>query len=240
MGALGNLELKVDCSYCPIRHRAVCSKCEPDELAVLNSIKYYRSVPAGQVVALRGESIDYVASVVSGVATLTQSIEDGRTQVVGLVLPSDFIGRPGRAEVGHDVTAATDLTLCCFRRSEFERLIGELPHLRDRLFEMAFDELDAAREWMMLLGRKTAREKIASFLMQVIQRSTVPEAIAAKVTVKLPISREAMANYLGLTIETVSRQLTALRKEGVIELDGNRTVIVPDIAALKAEAGDTD
>lgn len=231
-------DLRIDCGHCPIRHRAVCARCEDDELTRLNAIKFYKSYEPGQVIAMRGDQADFVASVVSGVATLTNSLEDGRTQVVGLLLPSDFMGRPGRGTIAHDVTAATDITLCCFHRKPFETLLVEMPNVGKRLLEMSLDELDAARDWMLLLGRKTAREKVASFLYLVMRRSGTPDDMdtGAPVRIDLPLSREVAANYLGLTIETVSRQLTALKKEGVIELDGARTIFVPDQEALAAEA----
>ncbi|MEM8729848.1 MAG: Crp/Fnr family transcriptional regulator [Pseudomonadota bacterium] len=233
---------QTDCESCPIRHRAVCSRCEPDELEVLSRIKYYRTYEAGQTIAIRGEALDTVASIVHGTATLTRSIEDGRTQLVGLLLPSDFVGRPGRAHAQYDVTAVTDVTMCCFHRKPFEDLMDELPHVRERLLEMALDELDAARDWMLLLGRKTARERIASLLALIVKRSIRPDGgvLGDAKRVELPITRETMANYLGLTIETVSRQLTALRKDGVIQLDGKRTILIPDLGLLLAETGDDD
>lgn len=239
MTTVDKATLKIDCSYCPIRHRAVCARCDDDELPQLNAVKYYKSVPAGQVLALRGEPLDYVATLVSGTATLSQSIDDGRTQMVGLVLPSDFIGRPGRDSLDYDVQAATDLTLCCFHRKPFERLLIEMPHVQERLLEMALDELDAARDWMLLLGRKTAREKIASFLWIFARRSSLGDKTDTDdaIRIDLPLSREVIADYLGLTIETVSRQFSTLRKDGVIELDGKRTVLINDLETLKFEAG---
>lgn len=232
----------VDCSECPIRHRAVCARCETDELEELNRIKYYKSFPAGQTIAIRGEPAETVASVVGGVATLTRSMEDGRTQLVGLLLPSDFIGRPGRNTIEYDITAVTDLTLCCFQKKPFEELLIRLPHVRERLLEMALDELDAARDWMLLLGRKTARERIASLIALIVKRSTRPDGkvLGDSRRIDLPITRETMANYLGLTIETVSRQLTKLKNDGIIELDGKRGIIIPDIGDLLAETGDDD
>jgi len=151
-----------DCGDCPIRHRAVCARCDTDELDQLEKMKFYRSFQAGQTVIWSGDRMDFVASVVSGIATLTQTMEDGRRQMVGLLLPSDFVGRPGRAEASYDVTAVSDLVMCCFRRRPFEDMMMATPHVNQRLLEMTLDELDAAREWMLLLGRKTAREKIAS------------------------------------------------------------------------------
>lgn len=228
------------CGDCPIRHRAVCSRCEADELEELNKIKYYRSFEAGQTVIWSGDKMDFVASVVSGIASLSQTMEDGRTQMVGLLLPSDFVGRPGRDSAAYDVTATTDLVMCCFRKKPFEELVSSTPAVAHRLLEMTLDELDAARDWMLLLGRKTAREKISSLLAIIGQRSTdlTSSSNVKALEFDLPLSREAMGDYLGLTIETVSRQVSALRKSGVIELDGKRHVRVPDFQRLLAEAGD--
>ena len=230
-----------ECKDCPIRHRAVCARCEPDELERLEQVKYYRTFEAGQTVLWSGDRMEFVASVITGVATLSQTMEDGRTQMVGLLLPSDFIGRPGRENAPYDVTAVSDLTLCCFRRRPFEELMVTTPHVSQRLLEMALDELDAAREWMLLLGRKTAREKIASLIAIIARRDT--ELKAALVTdrelaVDLPLTREAMADYLGLTLETVSRQISTLKREGIIQLEGKRRVVIPDFAALLDETGD--
>lgn len=229
-----------ECADCPIRHRAVCARCEPDELDRLDSIKYYRSFEAGQTVIWSGDAMDFVASVVSGIATLTQTMEDGRTQMVGLLLPSDFVGRPGRSRAAYDVVATTDIVMCCFRRKPFEDMMVRTPHIAQRLLEMTLDELDAAREWMLVLGRKTAREKIAS-LLAIIGRRDAALYLSGKagpLTFDLPLTREAMADYLGLTLETVSRQVSALKKDGVIVLEGKRRVIVPDMNRLLEEAGD--
>ena len=228
------------CSDCPIRHRAVCARCESDELERLESIKYYRKFEAGQTVIWSGDRMDFVGSVVSGIATLTQTMEDGRTQMVGLLLPSDFVGRPGRSTAAYDVTATTDIVMCCFRKQPFEALMTDTPHIAHRLLEMTLDELDAAREWMLVLGRKTAREKIASLLLIIARRDALVASGPARraASFDLPLTREAMADYLGLTLETVSRQVSALKRDGVITLSGKRGVHVPDLDRLMAEAGD--
>ena len=234
------LHIGPNCGSCPIRHRAVCARCESDELAALEEIKFYRSFQAGQTLIWSGDRMDFVASVVTGVATLTQVMEDGRTQTVGLLFPSDFVGRPGRGAAPYNVIATTDVMMCCFRKKPFEELMARTPHIGQRLLEMTLDELDAAREWMLLLGRKTAREKIASLLAIVARRdaSLQGQVRQRQVTFELPLTREAMADYLGLTLETVSRQISALKREGIIELTGKRTVHVPDIDRLIEEAAD--
>lgn len=235
---MAKLDLSLEnCSKCPIRHRAVCSRCEEDELLKLEAMKSYRTFSAGEVIFWRGEPLEYVASVVSGVASLSKSLDDGRTQMVGLLLPSDFIGRPGRTQVEFDVTATTDVTLCRFKRSPFEKMIEETPHVAQRLMEMALDELDAARDWMILLGRKTAREKIATFLDLLARRGRLNDA-GVQVALEMPMTRDQIANFLGLTLETVSRQLNALKKEGVISFSGRKELEVLDLIALRHATGD--
>ncbi|QXT40382.1 transcriptional regulator FnrL [Gymnodinialimonas ceratoperidinii] len=229
-----------DCSDCPIRHRAVCARCDADELEQLEAVKFYRTYAAGEVIVWAGDAMDFVASVVTGVATLTQTMEDGRRQVVGLLLASDFIGRPNRDRVAYDVTATTEVTLCCFRRKPFHEMMEGTPHLSQRLLEMTLDELDAAREWMLILGRKTAREKIASFLAILARRNAGAAGARPGVNMRfeLPLTREAMSEYLGLTLETVSRQISGLKRDGVILLEGKRQIIVPDFDRLLGETGD--
>ena len=234
------LHLHPRCSDCPIRHRAVCARCDDDELERLEDIKYYRSFEAGQTVVWSGDPMDFVASVVSGIASLTQTMEDGRRQMVGLMLPSDFVGRPGRETAAYDVTAITDVVMCCFRRKPFEDVMQVTPHIGQRLLEMTLDELDAAREWMLLLGRKTAREKIASLIAIIARRDAALKLMEpeGKVSVEMPLTREAMSEYLGLTLETVSRQVSALRRDGVIEIQSKRHIIIPDFQLLVEQAGD--
>lgn len=239
---MNDMSTRKSCESCPIRHRAVCASCDADELSMLESIKYYRTYQAGQTIVWAGDRLEFVASVVSGTATIEHLTDDGRKQTLGLLLASDFIGRPGRDTAIYDVTAVTDVTLCCFRRKQFEELVRDTPHIAQRMLEMALDELDAARDWMFLLGRKTAREKIASLLLLILRRTEAPGIVplADSRVIELPLTREAMSDYLGLTLETVSRQFSKLKTDGVIRLDGKRKVILPDIERLRREAGDVD
>jgi len=228
------------CGDCPIRYRAVCARCDADELATLEQIKFYRTYPAGQTLVWSGDRMEFVASVVTGIAKLTQTMEDGRRQMVGLLLPSDFVGRPGQEFARYDVTAVNDVVMCCFRKKAFEDLMIRSPHVAQRLLEMTLDELDAAREWMLLLGRKTAREKIASLLAIIARREATLKPSTARRTMvfDLPLTREEMADYLGLTLETVSRQMSALKRDGLIVLEGNRRVTIVDVARLMEATGD--
>jgi len=230
----------IDCLDCPIKHRAVCAYCEKSEMQLLEAMKSYKTYPAGSSIIFAGDRVEFVGSIVTGVAQLSQTMEDGRRQMVGLLLPSDFVGRPGRSHAAFDVEATTDVTLCRFERKPFEELLKNIPHLRERMLEMALDELDAAREWMLLLGRKTAREKIASLLVIILRRQNINqmEYRGNEVSFDLTLTREAMSEYLGLTLETVSRQINGFKKDGIITLEKKRHVVVNDFARLLAETGD--
>ena len=225
---------------CTIRHRAICTYCSPHERALLDAIKFYKTFEPGQEIVAAGEETDFLGSVVDGVVALSKTLIDGRRQTVGLMFPSDFVGRAKRPVAPYDAVAVTPVRLCLFTRARFERILRQTPALEKRLLEMTLDELDAARDWMLLLGRKTAREKIATFLAILARRAAALELKAPGdgLGFELPLTREAIADYLGLTIETVSRQITALRKAGVIELVDARNIRVPNYLALLDAAGD--
>jgi CRP/FNR family transcriptional regulator, anaerobic regulatory protein len=232
----------VRCSNCPIRERAVCAYSGPDDLRLLEAIKSYRTYLPGEEIAAMGEETTQIGSVVAGTVSLSRLMADGRRQMVGLLFPGDFVGRVMQPTAPYDAVAVDQVTLCIFDRRRFERLLGESPDLRKRLLEMTLNELDAAREWMVVLGRKTAREKIASFLMIVASRTA---GLASRqpwdgMRITLPLTREAMADYLGLTIETVSRQIGALKKDGLIELQDARHLVIPDVERLRDAAGDEE
>ncbi len=228
------------CEGCPIRLNAVCADCGRDELAALEAAKSYRRLPAGATLVEEGEIPSHFSSIVSGSATVTKTLKDGRRQYVGILLPSDYIGRPGRHASLYEVRTLAETLLCQFERGAFERLLDEVPRLAPRLIEMTFDELDAARELAVVLGRKTARERVASLLVSLARRSAklrrpLSEA-DAPLTLHLPLSRGQIADHLGLTIETASRQMAALKKDGVIG-GTTRDIAIPNFRRLLLEAG---
>ncbi len=231
------------CEQCSIRHQAVCGAMSDAEIETLNSIAHRRRYPAGQVIVSDQEPADFFANVLTGTIKLTKTLPDGRQQIVGLLFPPDFLGRAYSRSNPYFAEAATDVELCCFSHQSFERVIRDHPGLQHRLFERTLDELDAARDWMLLLGRKSAEEKLASFLILLAKRSLLtrcarPGAPAAGAAAfELPLTRADIADFLGLTIETVSRQLTRLKAQGLIRLKGSRAIEVPDTARLQRLAG---
>src|SRR5690606_30284030 len=98
------------------------------------------------------------------------TLEDGRQQIVGLQFASDFVGRLFGGKAVYIAEAATQVELCCYGRSQFEGLLAEFPMMKQALLQRTLDELDAAREWMVLLGRKSASERVASFILMIAER----------------------------------------------------------------------
>ncbi len=232
-------ELPAKCDRCVVRHKAICGALSENELKDLNRIARQRRIPTGQVIAADSDIV--FANILDGVVKLTKTLSDGRQQIVGLQFPPDFLGRIYAKESPYFAEAATDVELCAFPKDGFERMLRQYPDLEHRLFENTLDELDSAREWMLLLGRKTARERVASLLLMIARRAPdvgcthTPEIRFSRFS--LPLTRADLADYLGLTLETVSRQITNLKKEGVIELVDNREIIVPDVDILEDVAG---
>jgi CRP/FNR family transcriptional regulator len=227
------------CASCEARHRGICGALNPEQLVALSKATKRHKAETGRELVGDAESVDRFSNVLSGVVKLTKTLPDGRQQIVGLQFAPDFLGRPFRAESSLSAEAATDVELCSFPRKALELMMKDQPGLEHRLLEQTLRELDQARDWMVTLGRKTAAEKIASFLLMIVRNidpAAGPDHRAA--AFDLPLSRAEIADFLGLTIETVSRQFTRLRGDGVIRVENNRHVIVDDVDRLARRAGD--
>lgn len=231
-----NSEVPMLCISCEARHKGICGALSPDQLVVLSKQTNKKSHAADQELIASEEHISTYSNVMSGVVKLTKLMADGRQQIVGLQFAPDFLGRPFKRQTDIAAQAATEVKLCSFPAHVLDAMIKDTPELEHRLHEQALKELDEARDWMLTLGRKTASEKVASFLHMIATHIDPdfqnPNHI---IRFELPLKRADIADFLGLTIETVSRQLTKLRKAGVIELENNRTVTVPSLSRLENE-----
>lgn len=195
----------------------------------MNRIGRTRTISAGQALMWEGDDSLLVANVIDGVLKLSTGTGDGREQIVGIVYPADFIGRPFGARSQHTATALTDAKVCTFTRGDFDNFARDHPELEHKLLERTLIELDRARHWMLLLGRKSATEKMATFLLEMSERLVSPGCQVLDGPLDaftLPFGRQQVADILGLTIETVSRQLTRLKTMGLIDLPSRRDVVI--------------
>ena len=231
-----NSDVPVPCRSCEARHKGMCGALDVSELQALARHTHLEMRTSGE--ELIGESVPVhsYANVMRGVVKLSKTLEDGRQQIVGLQFAPDFLGRLFGADSKLTAEAASDVELCSVPKAALERMVADNPALEHRLMQQTLRELDEAREWMVTLGRKTAAEKVASFLCLIATHSD-PGAGEGQLAFDLPLTRGDIADFLGLTIETVSRQLTRLRADKVIEITGTRRVQVFSLDRLKARCG---
>lgn len=216
------------CHDCLVREKALCSSMSDNELAAVSEIGRRRVMPAGEVVTWAGDASSTCANVVSGALKVTASTADGREQIVGLMFPGDFVGELFKEEASLTVTTLTETDLCTFPRSRFERTLDAYPQLERMLLERTMTALNEARDRMLSLGRKNAQERIAGFLLEIADRAGTRDE-SGGIRFLIPISRGEMADFLGLTIETISRQLTKLKATGIIAFaKGGRECIILD------------
>jgi CRP/FNR family transcriptional regulator len=154
---------------------------------------------------------------------------------VGFALPGDFLNLGLRETYGFSADAVGPVAVCRFGRIAYSSLVAEKPHLLQRLHEFAIHELTLAQEQMTLLGRRTAEEKVASFLLNLRQRWARLAGGRPSVTVEVPMSRQDIADFLGLTIETVSRTFTKLSRDRTITIVPGGVRLL-DLARLEAAA----
>lgn len=208
-----------NCDDCKVRLFSVCGALEASELDDLDRISQVRHFAPKTMLFDQGALAGSVFNVTEGMVRLYKSLPDGRRQIVGFALPGDFLGLALMDRYGVAAEAVNQVKVCRFARPAFITYVDGKPHLLRRLHEFAGHELSLAQDQMLLLGRRTAEEKVAAFLLNLQTRYARIGAMT--VTVPLPMSRQDIADYLGLSIETVSRTLTRLARDKVI-------VIVPD------------
>lgn len=234
-----NSDVPVLCRSCEARHRGLCGALDADQLLELSRHTRMVRHDAGEELIGDNTEVRSYANVIRGVVKLTKTLEDGRQQVVGLQFAPDFMGRLYAEESQIAAEAASLVDLCRVPKGALEALIKANPALEHRLMQQVLRELDEARSWMVTLGRKTAQEKVASFLYLIATHidPTIDAAATGAASFDLPLNRIDIADFLGITIETVSRQLTKLRQEGVIVITHNKHVDVPDMARLRRRCG---
>jgi CRP/FNR family transcriptional regulator len=234
----GNMDAHHSCADCSVRNRSLCGTLDDGELGALSRIGHRRHVPRGETLMWAGGEATQCGNVLSGALKLTASTSDGREQTVGTLYPADFVGRPYHDDTAFTVTAVVDSELCLFARVPFEQVLETHARMERQLLRQTFSALDESRTQILTLARRSAAEKVAGFLLDMAARLTVTRATPdGPATFDLPLNRGQIADLLGLTIETVSRQLTKLKLAGIIALPGVRAVTVRDEPALRARAG---
>jgi CRP/FNR family transcriptional regulator len=224
------------CADCPVRDQAVCSALNASELAELAAIGRHRDFARGETIFAADDDNVACATLVRGAVKLSRLDPEGIERIVGLVHPAGFLGQLFAATSRHEAIALTDSRICLFPRREFEGLMKAHPALTRSILERTLAELDSSRGLAELIGRRDVKARVAGLLLA-FARAASPSPCGEARIFELPLSREEMASLLGTTIETVSRRLTALERDGILARHGARRLEILDPAALAEAAG---
>jgi CRP/FNR family transcriptional regulator len=220
------------CATCPVRDRAACAALRNDQRDELATLGHHRTLRRGETLFASGDEGFACATLVSGALKISSFSEDGTERILSLVHPAGFVGEMFAPIERHDVVALTDSMLCVFARADYERALEQFPALGRALLRRTAQDLFESRAIIDLMSRRTAQQKIAGFIVAMARAaSDSPCHPAARF--ELPLSREEMAGVLGLTIETVSRQLTRLERDRLIAREGRRGIRLTDPARLE-------
>lgn len=225
------------CNHCEVREISVCGVLSPTEIERVRAIISTQHYDPGQIVIRESDFADSLFNVVSGTVRLYKLLPDGRRQITGFLLSGDFLGIALNDLYAYTAEAVDTVHLCRFPRRRLEALLAEMPALERSLLSRAAGEIVLAQDQMLLLGRKTARERVASFLLMMAERAG--RAGRATDHVDLAMTRSDIADFLGLTTETVSRTLSQMKQDGLIGIAGRGRVnlLRPEALAGLCEAG---
>jgi CRP/FNR family transcriptional regulator len=212
-------------------NRIVLTKAEQDELEAIVS---HRRLERGQILVSEGEAPRYAYGVLSGGLKLFKCLRDGRTQMTGYLIPGDFLGPPAKGSYPYSVEAYAESVICQFPVSALETVVARQPRLQTWLQEIVYDDLAAAQEHMLLLGRKAMLERVCTFLIGHLRR--VEEMNGPVDLLNIPLLRSEIAEYLGVTMETVSRSFSRLQRDGLILIEHANEFRILDRAELQAIA----
>lgn len=229
-------EPHTDCATCAIRAESFCGAIPLRGLDSLARSRRLMRFDRRQTIVSEGEPAVSFFSIVSGVVKLCRSLPDGRTQIIGFRFPGEFFAVSDAETHTTTVEALTFVEACQFSRSRLKRLVQAFPQIQARLLEMSQRYLATSEDQIFLLGRKTAREKVASFLLSYSEKFA-REPVDKDHRMSLPMTRTEIADFLGLTTETVSRVLTGLVREKVITVGLPHSVRLLNVDMLQGISG---
>lgn len=217
------------CKNCSTRPQGLCAAIKAESLSRFSLAHTSQDIEVGKTFLNEGDPATHFFTVTEGTVKLFKLLSDGRRAVTGFLFPGDLFGFSDADKYNYSAEAVTPVSLCRFPRRQLDRMYADFPGLESQLLKLVTRELAAAQNQMVLLGRKTAHERAASLLLSLVRRQG--RSGRSSGWIELPMTRTDIADYLGLTTETVSRVFTVLKGSGCIALAGGK-VRVADAEAL--------
>lgn len=224
--------LDLPCSHCVARMGGLCSSLIDDRMHHLYALATEQRVEAGDSLLHQEQPADFVFSISAGYAAVFRLTSEGKRQILAFLFPGDFFGFTSEDHYHYGVGAISATNVCRFDRVALERLIEDFPEMNRKLRFTLTRAMDASYELMFSLGRKDAIQKVASFLWYLSYRQR--KLLQPDSPVHLPMRRADIADFLGLTTETVSRTFTLLRQMDAIRLSGSNDIEITDMGRLRS------
>jgi len=222
-----------------VRNRSIFSALADDAVATLDKMGRDKILGARDPIFRQGDDAIQYFGIKSGIIKLVKTFADGNQSIVGLPEAPSFVGHCQSKYHTYSAEAVTNAELCCYPRGPFDAFLTTHPEVARKIFEMTLRELDTCRDWSFLLRRQCSYERVAGFLLMIAARMpniSAGEADRNGVHFQLPLTRAEIADFLGLTLETVSRQFTRLKDTRIISLPSSREVIIQDLRHLSLVA----
>jgi len=220
------------CDSCEVGQSAACAALGELERRQFARHGHRRELKRGECLFSAADDNDLTATLIKGVLKVTTFDEDGTEHILSLIHPADFAGELFESRVHHNIIALTDCAVCVFERSEYERALTDFPQFGRCLLQRASHELVETRSRLAAVTSRSATQRIAGFLLGIGRVANEAECHPA-LEFDVVLTRGEIASLLGLTIETVSRQLSKLEKDGVIRRKGLRRILLLDCARLE-------
>jgi len=206
-----------------------------DVLGALDRTGIPLLIPQNQTIFSEGEPVDHAYKIVGGVVRLCKHLPDGRRQIAQFLFPGDYFSFVTIGDHGFSAEAVVDVSLLSFSQERIERLCRDNPHLRSRLFQMLSQRVCDIQNHLTVVGRQTAKERVAAFLLLLADRLD-----AGRTSITIPMNRQDIGDYLSLTMETVSRTLSRLKAARMITIPDQHRLALQNIDGLRALADGTN
>lgn len=225
------------CLNCVKRESSLCAVLACEELDRLEEIMTPMNFAPGQTIINEGEDLTHYYTLSEGVIRLVKFLPDGRRAILDFLYKGDFLGLNLEGHYSYSAEAVTAVKVCCFSRPKLQAMFDDIPVMKSRLTSMFMSKLVASQNQLAGLGRMSPRERLAAFLLHISAEKALNHVDQSFI---LPMPREDIADYLGLTIETVSRTFSAFAKEGLISIEKRNIIELKNEPALQrlAEAND--
>jgi CRP/FNR family transcriptional regulator len=217
-------------------HQNILDSAPPEAVAEINDMSNLYTYEKGQVIIAEGEENTIVGNVVEGIVKISNAFTDGRQQILGLLFPTDFLGRVYQKRIRFSYEAVTDVRVCMISRYKFEDILSRFPEVEHQMLVAALSEIDAMREWIALIYCRTSMQRIATFLYILMQRlpnqGDRGRSESGNPVITLPMGRRDVAEYLGFRPETLSRCIQTLARKNIINVVNPSQFELLDIARL--------